>query len=62
MRPTFQYLILRKSGLGVSIVVDASLYVAFAEKLDCPLVTLDTKLRQASSPVYIIIVPPILGR
>lgn len=33
-------------------------YVALAEALDCPLVTLDKRLRRASGPVCEIVTPP----
>ena len=33
-------------------------YVALAEALDCPLVTLDRKLSRASGPICEIIAPP----
>ena len=33
-------------------------YVAMAEALDCPLVTLDRKLRRASGPKCEIVIPP----
>ena len=36
-------------------------YVALAEALDCPLVTLDRRLSRASGPVCEIITPPRLG-